>query len=57
VVAEIVLVIAAGNGDASAKNGFTPAKICRAGVLTALPPFPRRPDRYPTIRPMHKMAI
>ncbi len=44
-VAESVLVIDAGKGDAKAKNGFIPAKIWSAGVLIALPPFPSNPER------------
>ena len=47
----------AGNGEASAAKGFMPAKICNAGVVMALPPFPSKPDKNPTIAPVKKIII
>lgn len=42
----------AGNGDASAAYGLMEAKICRDGVVIALPPLPNKPDKKPTIAPV-----
>jgi len=45
----------AGRGEARAENGDTPAKTWRAGVVIALPPFPRRPDKNPTMAPVNRI--
>ena len=45
----------AGNGDASAANGNTPANICKAGLEIALNPLPSKPESNPTILPIINM--
>ena len=49
-----MVVKVAGNGEARAANGLIPPKICKAGVVIALPPLPNNPDKKPTTLPIRR---